>query len=324
MKKNVTILGDGAWGTAVATLLAHNGYNVVIWCHNADVAEEINTRHTNSRFLPDIMLDAKIVATTDMARALQNTHNVFEAVPVKYLRTVLEHAKPWYKTDQTWILLSKGIEQGSLLLPSTILDDVFGGTVHKAVVSGPSFAHDLARKQITGVTVAAPDTTIADAVSALLANDYLRPSRSSDIIGVQVGGAIKNVITLAMGMLDGAGYGDNTKAFVLTRGLQEMATLAIALGGHKETVYGLSGVGDLVLTATGMHSKNMKLGRELGQGKRLEDLVTNGAMPEGVNTTQSVHQLARKHNLTLPICNGVYQVLFESKSVQDMLHNVVR
>lgn len=322
--QTVCIIGEGAWGTAVATLLAHNGHTVNLWCHHEDVAQDIKKNRINHRYLPNVTLDNKIIPFTDLDEALCDTQWVFEAIPVKYLRSILKRAKPCFYADQIWVILSKGIEQDTLLLPSQMLDDIFDTQVKKAVFAGPSFAKDLAKKQITAVTIAADDCQAGQQLSQLLVNEYFRPYVSLDVIGAQVGGAIKNVITLAVGMLDGAGYTDNAKAFVLTRGLYEMVTVAQALGGKCETLYGLCGVGDLVLTAMGNLSRNLAVGRRLGKGESLQTILEEtGYIPEGINTVQSLQQLIKKHNLDLPICNGIYQVIFQNQKLDALLTDLM-
>jgi len=325
--QTVCMLGCGAWGTAVAMLLAENGYTVKLWCHEKEVADAITTNGYNEQYLPGVKLHTNIIATHDLEDALCGTQVVFEATPVKFLRSVLQEASYCISTQQIWVILSKGIEQETLLLPSQIIDDVFrdvgNGVIHKVVFSGPSFAHDLVRKQITAVTIAANDCDVARTVQAMLANSYFRPYIALDPIGAQVGGALKNVIALGVGMLDGAGYTDNAKAFLLTRGLDEMKQLTVMLGGKPETLQGLSGIGDLVLTAMGRLSRNLTIGRQFGKGARLDFIAQNGNLPEGVGTCKSVYQIIQKNNLDLPICLGVYAVIFEGKSVQQMMQELM-
>ncbi len=322
--KLVTILGEGAWGTAIATLLAHNGYDVNLWCYTKDLVPEINRTHQNERYLPGVTLDKKIKAVADITTALCDVTWVFEAIPIKYLRSILLEAKPCMRSDQIWVVLSKGIEQETLLFPTQIIDDVFDNKVQTTVFAGPSFAMDVARKQITAVTLAAQHCELGQKLQHMLANEYFRPYISTDVIGVQAGAALKNVITLGVGMLDGAGYTDNAKAFLLTRGLAEMTQLIVALGGTQETAYGLSGVGDLVLTAMGQLSRNLEVGRLLGKGQLLEKILKEtGYIPEGINTVQSVYQLIAARNLKLPICQGIYEIIFKGRSLQDFLKGLM-
>lgn len=323
--KIITVLGEGAWGTAIATLFAHNGYTVKLWCYDADVAKQIYATRMNERYLPGIILSPLIIPTTDLREALCGSLFVFEAIPIKFLRSVLTQAIRCFNSEQTWVVLSKGIEQNTLMLPTQIIDDSFSQSVKKMVLVGPSFATDLARKKITAVVVAAPNCDQGRILQGMLANEYFRPYITTDIVGAQVGAALKNVITLGIGMLDGAGYTDNAKAFLITRGLAEMADLAHALGGMKETMYGLAGVGDLVLTATSMTSKNLQVGHQIGRGILLTTIEKEiGTVPEGINTVQSAHALMRKYpSLSLPICQGIYDCIFSGKSVTKMMHELM-
>ena len=324
MKKKIVVLGAGAWGTAVAQLLSENGHQVTLWCYEPEVAQAITKDRCNERYLPEKKLHESIEAVSDLKAAFSNAQWVFEAVPVKFLRSVLQACVPFFSDQQTWVALSKGIENETVLLAGQVIDDVFKTKVKKVVVSGPSFAKDLSEKQITAVTVASEDKKSAQELQTMLASSYFRPYVSDDVLGVQLGGALKNVITLAIGMLDGAGYTDNTKAFLLTAGLKEMVTCAQALGGKEKTIYGFSGVGDLMLTSMGELSRNLAVGKRLGSGQSLElVLKETGFIPEGINSVKSVHQLVQKNNLDLPILNGMHAVIFEKKSIKAFLDEVM-
>jgi glycerol-3-phosphate dehydrogenase (NAD(P)+) len=321
--KYICVLGEGAWGTAIATVLANNGHQVHLWCHDASIADSIK-KHRTTRFAPDIILHESIIPYTDIAAALQKAAIIFEAVPVLHLRLVLEQVKQYY-SNQPWIVLSKGIEQQTLLLPSQIIEDIFANNQKTVVVSGPSFAHDLIRKQPTAMIVAAHDHQHARLIQDLMNNDYLRLFYSPDMTGVQLGGALKNIISLGMGILDGAGYADNTKAWFLTQGLQEITHLAHALGADRETMYGLSGLGDLVLTAMGNHSKNYSIGRRIGAGESLTSMMSHiHTMPEGINTIQSAIQVMKKNNLDLLLMKGIYQVIFEQKNIGNVIRQMFK
>ena len=322
--KRISVLGEGAWGTAFASLLADNGYEVTLWCYYPDVAESITKKHLNNKYLPDFVLSENIKATASLKEAVCDVEFVFEAIPVQFLRSVLEQTTDFFSKEQTWVVLSKGIEQETLLLPSQIIDDVFGYETKKAVLVGPSFAHDVMEKQVTGVTLAATDCKVGMILRKMLANDYFRPYVSLDMIGAQMGAALKNVITLGIGLLKGADYSDNAQAFLLTRGLHEIAQVAVAAGGRQETVYGLSGVGDLVLTAMGEKSKNLEVGKELGAGKKLKTILQKtGYIPEGLNTVKSIAQLMSIHELDLPICAGIYSVIYKDMSVHALLKDLM-
>ncbi len=320
----IAIVGAGAWGTSIATVCAHNGHEVLLWAYEQQVVDDINNDHENKRYLPGISLDHRIKATNDLESALCDVQWVFEAVPVAFLRETLKKTIHCFSQEQIWVITSKGIEQHTLMLPSQIVDEVFGDIINKAVMAGPSFAYDLAEQQMTGIAVAAQDCALADKLQTLLANEYLRPYVSLDMIGVQLGGALKNVIALGVGMLDGARCTDNAKAFIFTRGLHEMVQLGMKLGAKQETFYGLSGVGDMVLTAMGTRSRNLEVGKRLGTGQTLDAILQEtGYIPEGVNTVQSLHQLMDKQEIKMPVCQGIYEVIFEHKPLKEMLADLI-
>jgi len=222
-------------------------------------------------------------------------------------------------------MLSKGIEQDTLMLPTQIIDDVLKMDVEKAVCVGPSFADEVVRKRFTAVVVASNNNAYTQQIKSMLENDYFKVFESSDMIGVQVGSALKNVIALGIGILDGAGYGENAQAIVLAKGLRDMITCAQALGGKKETMHGLAGVGDLILTCKGGLSRNVMVGRYFGQGKSLEKVIEDeGVTPEGVNTAQSIYELAQKHKISLPVCEGIYDIVFAGKSVDQFLTDITQ
>jgi len=307
----ICVLGEGAWGTAIAKLLANNGLSVNLWCHNPDISQAI------------LNLDTLIKPTPHMQEALQDVDWIFEAIPVKFLRSVIEKSKPHITDKQIFVILSKGIEQDTLLFPTQIIDEVLGFVTKKAVISGPSFAHDLNNRHVTAVNIASSNMQITQDLIAIMKNNYFYPKLSNDIIGLQVCGAIKNVIALGLGIADSSGCGDNTKAFLLTVGLQEMALLNKQVGGYSETVYDLAGIGDLVLSCFGSHGRNFLMGKQLGEGKKSEDIFAQtGFIPEGINTVQSVKQLIDKTGLDLPLCSGIYNVIFNNLKFSDLLKTI--
>lgn len=321
MKQTVCVIGEGAWGTAFATLLAHNGCEVNLWCHEPSRAEQIKKGRYNATYLPGIRLVPAIKPVTSFEEALCGVKLVFEAIPLQFIRQTLEMARGCYAPTQTWVVLSKGVEDTTLFLPSQIIADVFNAPVKTAVVAGPNFAMELAQQKITAATIGVADCPTGLEVQSLLTNEYFKPYISLDPIGVQVGGALKNVIALCVGMLDGAGYGDNAKAFVLTRGLREMVAVAMALGGRQETLYGLSGVGDLVLTAMGKASRNREVGYRLSKGEKLSTIM---ATAEGVNSVKAMHQLMERYHLELPLCAGLYQIIFNDLSLESWLSRLMQ
>lgn len=321
--KKICMIGSGAWGTAMATVLAHNGHEVIVWCHDEAVATDINSNHKNSKYLPNVVLHKNISATTDVGQAVLDARWVFEATPMQYLRETLQKIGKRFQKDQILVVLTKGIDRSSALLPTQIADEIFGARMLKAVCVGPSFAREVAEQAVTGVIVASDNQDVATELQSLLANDYFYPEISSDILGAQMGAALKNVMALGVGLLDGADYGDNTKALFITRALAEMALVAKKIGAKPETLYGLSGLGDLILTTTGSQSRNLAIGKLVGAGQSLEAaLKATGFTAEGANTVQSLRMLTQKLKLELPLCAGIHAVLFEKKSVQDLVRRM--
>ncbi len=322
--KKVAVIGEGAWGTAIASVLTYNGIKVNLWCYHEDVVESITTSRENKRFKPGYQLSSLIQPTTDLGQALDEVTWVFEAIPVQYLRSILMQSQPFYNEKQRWVILSKGIEQGTLLFPSQMMQEVFGNEINVCALLGPSYADDLMQQQITAVSLAAATCERGSELQRLVANNYFRPYVTTDLIGVQLGGALKNVLALAIGMMDGAGYGDNAKMFLLTRGLHEMVKLARAIGALQETMYGLSGVGDLVLTAMGSKSRNREVGKRLGLGQSLDDILKQtGYIPEGINTVKSIAQLSKHYNLELPILQGIYEIIFQAVPLDSFLQSLM-
>jgi glycerol-3-phosphate dehydrogenase (NAD(P)+) len=323
MKQNkpqtITVLGDGAFGTAFATLLAHNGHTVHLWCHNPEVAIAIAAQHTNSKFLPDIELSENIIPTTSLKDALANDI-IFEAIPVQFMRSVLEQCKPYAKPSHRWIVLSKGIENDTLLLPTEIIKNTVDPQAVTAVVCGPSYARELALQQPTGLCVGTTTQELNDKIRTLLKNSFVYCEPSDDIFGTQIAAALKNVIALAMGLLEGAGYDSNAQALLMVRALQELKTVLHFVQSDENTLYGLAGVGDLVLTSFGNKSRNHHVGVMLGQGKNLATVLKEtSSVPEGINTLKSLQQLILTHNLKLPIMSTIYEVVIAHKHIQNLI-----
>jgi len=320
----VAVLGEGAWGSAIALLLARNSHDVTLWCHHDSVAQDIARIRENKRFFPGFTFDRSIKVTTDMTEALSSTQIVFEAIPVKYLRGALASLdKNYFKLP--WVLLSKGIEQKTLLFPTQILDDVAGNPVQTAVLSGPSFARDVALCQPTAVTIATKDCLLGAKLYDMLKNEYFSPYISRDVIGVQLGGALKNVLALGVGILEGAGYQDNARALFLTRGLQELALIAEKLGGSRHTLYGLSGIGDIILTAMGEQSRNTSLGRTIGSGVSMAQAIQEREVaPEGVNTAYVMHELLQRENVQAPLLDGIYRIINEEMTIQELFTQLMQ
>lgn len=320
--KTITVIGAGAWGTTVANHLAHNGHTVTLWCNEETVAQAITTVQCNTTFLADASLNPQLLATHNLEQAIRSADILIEAVPVAYLRTVLERAKPYVQPDAQWVILSKGIEQKTDALPSDILCSVMGNKTVFAVVGGPNFAKELIAGQFTATTVASHNQAWAKTVAHLFSNKKFITHISSDPVGVQLCGALKNVVALLAGIAHGAGYGHNTGAYIITQGLAEMSKVLTHphFNAQQQTAYGLAGMGDLILTCTGILSKNFRAGMHLGAGGTLENLHTVMPVPpEGVNTTQSLYVLIQKLGLDLPLLTGVYKIVFEKAKLESVL-----
>lgn len=319
MNKRITILGAGAWGTAIAQLLADNGSIVTMWAKQQIIADEISLRHTNTGYLPTVTLPETVQATSNFEQAIDGADWLVEAIPVTFLREQFERVKRSVPLSKTpWLLLSKGIEQHSLLLPSVILDTVFDADVPKAVLAGPTFAKDLAARAFTAAMLGGHDQGLLAQAKQLVENRYFKTYTTSDVLGIQVGGAIKNIIAIAAGMAQGAGHTENMHAFLLTKGFEELTTIIKLYGGQAETATSLAGLGDLILTASSTTSKNFTAGMLIGQGLTRDQLSQRiPTLPEGINTVQSVLELSKLHNVHLPLCGLVYDCLFGGASFNE-------
>lgn len=314
------VMGAGAWGTALAKVLADAGADVRLWSRRPEVAEEINTKHTNTSYLPGVDLPARIRATTDAADALDGLTTVLLGVPSQTLRTNLEHWRGLVADGATLVSLAKGIELDSLMRMSQVIVQVTGvdpGQV--AVVSGPNLAAEIADEQPAATVVACTDSGRAVALQRALSTGYLRPYTNADVIGTEIGGACKNVIALACGMAAGVGLGENTAAAIITRGLAEIMRLGIALGAKPATLAGLAGVGDLVATCTSPRSRNRTFGERLGRGETLEAALraTDGHVAEGVTSCTSILALASSYDVEMPLTDAVQQVCHKGLSVDQ-------
>ncbi|MBM3886884.1 NAD(P)H-dependent glycerol-3-phosphate dehydrogenase [Candidatus Dependentiae bacterium] len=323
MTLRATVLGGGAWGCAIASLLANRGYDVVLWCREQEIADEINNHHTNSVYLAGLKLPASVKATTDLREAAQHADLVFEAIPVAFLRSVLQAFKH-YHNNHRWVILSKGIEQHSFALPSQILEDILKPKAIGVLV-GPTFARDLVEKQFSAAVFASLDEAFVNELRATLPTYYFALFPSRDVIGVQVAGAIKNVLALAVGIAKGAGCKDNTIAYLLTLGMEEMAQVLSFFCGDRLTMYGLAGLGDMLLTCTGGLSKNQRAGYLLGQGKTLHDVLAElKTLPEGINTAQSLAVLMEREKLFFPILAATQRFIAHDHSLETFFASVLR
>ncbi|MCV6999134.1 NAD(P)H-dependent glycerol-3-phosphate dehydrogenase [Mycolicibacterium alvei] len=314
------VMGAGAWGTALAKVLADAGNPVTMWARRPEVADEINTEHRNSRYLGDVVLPSSIRATSDPAEALDGACTVLLGVPAQQLRANLEGWKHLIGDDATLVSLAKGVELESLMRMSQVIVQVTGADPARvAVVTGPNLASEIADEQPAATVVACSDSGRAVALQRALATGYFRPYTNADVVGAEVGGACKNVIALACGMAVGVGLGENTVAAIITRGLAEIMRLGIALGATPATLAGLAGVGDLVATCTSGHSRNRTFGVRLGQGGSMESalIAAGGHVAEGVSSCESVLALASSYGVEMPLTDAVHRVCHKGLSVHE-------
>ncbi len=323
----VSVLGGGSWGTALARHLALSRHRVRLWVREEDLAGRIAASRVNDVFLPGFEIPPGVEATPSLEAACEGAAWVLLVVPSRHCRDVLCRARPHLRHGPPVIVASKGIERGTHLRLTQVVEEVLGGEspVGVATLSGPSFAREVAAGRPTAVVTAAADEALAVAVQSLLSRRNLRVYTSRDPIGVEIGGAFKNVVAIAAGAVEGLGLGPNTTAALVTRGLAEISRLAVALGGQRETLAGLAGMGDLVLTCTGGQSRNRHVGFELGRGRSLEEILAGMQMvAEGVETARSGVDLSRRENVPMPITEKVHQVLFQGKSPEQAIRELLQ
>ena len=316
----VAVLGAGSWGTALAKLLADQGFETRLWARRADQAAAINESQQNQAYLPGFTLPPTLRATSDLEDALARATLVVSVVPTHGLRQVLDDAQPHLPADAPIVSATKGIEIGTLKLVSQIFEEHVPKDRHHMLtyIGGPSFAKEVAAGIPTAVSVAGVDHAITERVQKHFATDRFRVYATEDVVGVELGGALKNVVAIAAGIADGLGFGHNTRAGLITRGLAEISRLAIAMGANPLTLAGLSGMGDLVLTCTGDLSRNRTVGIQLGKGQKLQEILDGMKMvAEGVRTAQSAHALAEKMGVEMPITSEVHALLYEDKPPLD-------
>jgi len=320
----VTVIGDGGWGTALSLLLLEQGNAVRLWGAFADYIEQMRRRRENARFLPGIPLPEPLELTARLPEAVDGAEVLVMAVPTQFMRRVLRRFGRCYRRGTPIVSVAKGIENRTLLRPTQIIADVLGRTP-VAALSGPSHAEEVARGLPATVTVASRSAALARRAQALFMADRFRVYTTTDVVGVELGGAVKNVVAIAAGICDGLGLGDNAKAALLTRGLAEMTRLGVALGARRHTFAGLAGIGDLITTCTSPFGRNRAVGVQIGQGKSLDEILAGMAMvAEGVRTTRSVRALARRHQVELPITEQVYRVLFRRKDPRAAVRDLMR
>ncbi|MCA9523433.1 MAG: NAD(P)-dependent glycerol-3-phosphate dehydrogenase [Myxococcales bacterium] len=327
----IGVIGAGSWGTALSKMLSECGHRIGLWAYEAEVVSEIRRSRENLTYLPGVALSEAVHPTTSFEEALSGAEMVFLVCPSHVLRAVVADARPHLPPNVPIVSATKGIENETLMTVSEILEDVLPMHAHPylSYLSGPSFAREVAQNVPTAVVCAAYGEKLAKIVQGAFTTPYMRVYTSTDVIGVEMGGALKNVIAIAVGVAAGMGLGDNTRAGMITRGLNEMARLAVKRGANPLTLMGLSGIGDLVLTCTGPLSRNRRVGELLGKGQKLSDiLATMKMVAEGIKTARSVYSLARRYDVEMPLSEQVYYVCHENKPVgralEDLLAREVR
>lgn len=321
----IAILGSGAWGTAIAILLANKpSVRVRLWSASEASGSLLRDRHENVRLLPGVLIPPQVLLTTDPNEALESADIVVSAIPTVYLRETLGRLRGLISPEMPVVSLTKGLELDTFKRPSEVIAEVLGSR-SVVVLSGPSHAEEVARGRPSSLVAAGPDPRLAASIQQLFGTERFRVYTNSDMIGVELAGALKNVIGIAAGIGDGLGFGDNAKSALLTRGLVEMARFGVALGAEHATFHGLAGMGDLITTCISPHGRNRSVGEQLGRGKKLSEILASTPMvAEGVTTARSVYGRASRMGLDLPIMAGVYDVLYNGKPPLDAVNDLMR
>lgn len=317
MVNEVTFLGAGSFGTALSTLLGKNGCNVKLWDRNPSIVENININRENSKYLPNIKIPSNVKAYENIEEALVNSNFIVLAVPSHIIRTICKQIKKFVLKEQTIVCIAKGIEEESLKILSQVIEEELPQNA-VVMLSGPSHAEEVALDIPTVVVAASKHKKNAKLVQDLFMSSTFRVYTNSDLIGVEIGGAVKNIIALASGISDGIGFGDNTKAALMTRGMNEIIRIGTKLGGKKETFSGLTGIGDLIVTCTSMHSRNRRAGILIGQGIPIDEATNKiGMIVEGIRACKAFYKLKEKIGVSMPITDMLYKVLFEGKNPKE-------
>jgi glycerol-3-phosphate dehydrogenase (NAD(P)+) len=326
----IAIIGAGAWGTGIAIVLGRKGtHRVRLWAHEADVCESIMQKRLNETFLPGRSIPNSVTASNDLAATLQGAQIVVSVMPSQHCRALFERMRPLLPPQALIVSATKGLEEGSLQRMTEVISEVLkrenGSIPAVGALSGPSFAQEVARGDPTAITIASKDSELLRSVQQEFGDSSFRVYTNSDVIGVELGGALKNIVAIAAGICDGLGFGHNSVAALITRGLAEMTRLVVACGGRPETMAGLAGLGDLVLTCTGGLSRNRSVGVELGRGGKLPDIIAgmHGMVAEGVFTTSAAVGLARARNVEMPITEQMHAILHKGKSPRDAIQELM-
>jgi len=327
---NIAVIGAGAWGTALSIVLGRkHAHAVRLWAYEVEVRDSIASRRVNEPFLPDYSIPETVAVTNSLQEALSGAEMVVSVMPSHHCRRLFREMAPLVHRDMLFVSASKGVENDTLSRMTEVITDVLGELAgfrpHLGALSGPTFAREVARGDPTAITVAAHESDLAQTVQSEFSDPSFRVYTSEDVVGVELGGALKNIIAIAAGMCDGLGLGHNSVAALITRGLAEITRLVVACGGHRDTMAGLAGLGDLVLTCTGELSRNRSVGVELGRGRKLADVVSgmHGMVAEGVLTTNAAVGLAHRYGVEMPITQQVHAILHQDKSPREAIHELM-
>ncbi|MBI4826918.1 MAG: NAD(P)-dependent glycerol-3-phosphate dehydrogenase [Nitrospirae bacterium] len=320
--KKIAVIGAGSWGTALAFLLGEKGYDVSLWVYEHELADEIAKSRVNAKFLPDAALPQNIIPSSSMRDVLKDAEVVLSVVPTQHTRMVFKQAVSLIPQGAHIVTASKGIENGTLLTVSQIIEEMTGRKT--AALSGPSFAKEVIKKLPTAVTLASKSEDTGLALQKIFNTDYFRVYTNTDVLGVELGGALKNVMAIASGISDGLGLGSSARAALITRGLEEIIRLGVVMGADEKTFRGLSGMGDLVLTCTGVLSRNYTVGMRLGKGEKLKDIVSSMSMvAEGIATSESAYELSKKYRVEMPVVEQVFKTINEDKPPKDAVKELM-
>ncbi|MDD7692983.1 MAG: NAD(P)H-dependent glycerol-3-phosphate dehydrogenase [Limosilactobacillus sp.] len=329
MTEKVAVLGAGSWGSVLANLLVDNGHAVELWSRDQDQVDRLNKDHVNPAYMKDFTYSSKLHATTDMKAAVKGADVILIVIPTKGIRQVAHKLNAVLADlDQRSLIVhaTKGLEQNTYKRPSEMIKEEIDPKYRRDIVvlSGPSHAESVAIKDMTAVTAACANLADAEKVQKLFSNSYFRVYTNDDVIGAEFGAALKNIIAIGAGALQGLGYHDNARAALITRGLAEIRRLGVAFGANPMTFIGLSGVGDLVVTATSKNSRNWRAGYQLGQGQKLDDVINNmGMVIEGVYTTKAAYELSKKRQVRMPITDALYRVLYEGEDIKTAISQLM-
>ena len=321
--KKIGIIGSGSWGTAISTVLANNGHSVTIWSYKKEEYDMLKKYREHKSYLPGVKLSENIDFTCEIEKAVKEKDIIVIAVPSFAVRETVKKIKPYYE-NQTVVSIAKGLEEGTYMCLSEVIEEELKSKKKICVLSGPSHAEEVGRKMGTTLVAASLDKKVAKEIQDTFMCDYLRVYTSNDVIGVQLGGALKNVISLCVGIADGLKLGDNTKAALMTRGMAEIIRLGVAMGGNPKTFSGLSGMGDLIVTCLSEHSRNRRAGILIGRGKSPSDAQKEvGMVVEGILACKSAYELSKKHNIEMPIIDEAYGVLYLDYDVLNSMSNLM-